>query len=70
VRNLREIADVLLTARKVAGRIGCTYKLREDVFTGMSVADEARVMESVREIERFTEDRLSSLTAPTQVGAA
>jgi len=60
--ELRRLAEVILTARKVAGRIGCTYKLRESTLAGLSVGDEARVMETVRDIERFTEERLAALS--------
>lgn len=59
--KLRELAELLLVARKTAGRIGCTYKLREGALVGVSVADEVRVMEIVHEIERLTEEHLAAL---------
>jgi hypothetical protein len=60
--ELRQLAEILLTARKVAGRVGCTYKLRESTLASLSVADEERVMNAVRRIENFTEDQLSALS--------
>ena len=60
--ELRQLAEVLLSARKVARRTGCTYKLRESTLASLSVADEARLMDAVRRIENFTEDQLAALS--------
>ncbi len=62
--KLRELAEILLVTRKSAKRIDCTFKLHEDRLErmGISGADVHRVMETVWEIERFTEDKLAALS--------
>ena len=61
--NLRDLAEVILVARRSAERIGCTFTLRDDRLQamGFSSAQIDRAYEAVKEIERYQEKLLSGL---------
>jgi hypothetical protein len=58
--KMRELAEILLVARKSAKRIDCTFKLHAERLQ-MPLADIQRVMDTVRDIERYTDDKLAAL---------
>lgn len=62
--NLRELAEVLLTARQAARRIGASFEMYEDRLAsfGISPDDLNLVTGVVLEIERHREHQLSLLT--------
>lgn len=64
--KLRELAQVILTGREAARRVGCTFQLNHFRVNTMGVSSEdiEKVMKTVRDIEHFQETALSSL-APT-----
>ncbi|MCK1543456.1 hypothetical protein IVB12_16180 [Bradyrhizobium sp. 179] len=59
----RELAELLLTARKTASRIGCAYTPNRDrlIMMGFSHEDIDNVEWAVKEIERATEAQLAAL---------
>jgi hypothetical protein len=61
--NRRQLAEILLTAKKVAGRINSTYEPDRVrlISMGLTEADIEAAEWAVREIERVTEEQLSAL---------
>ncbi len=59
--KLRRFAEIVLIGRKAARRIGCTYGLNA-ARAGISPEQAQLVLDTVQEIERFTEDKLTALS--------
>lgn len=61
--DLRQLAEVLLTAREASRRMGSSFRLHDDRLRAMGINpdDLPRVLNAVTAIEDFRESQLAAL---------